>query len=294
MDAMLSPAKGKPVHSQGTDHRVAVTIAGLRQVIGIPGSRDTFTLHVAGCLEIPAGAFVGVLGQTGCGKTTLLTVLGLLRGATPGSSLDRFEMMFYGEDVPRNMADLWRHNRSGHANHYRRKHLGFALQHGELLPSLTVAENIAFPLRMNGWSRKQIANRVDHLVQAFRLYRAFEEPVSEGKSSHPSEGSRTSSLAHVRINNLSGGQYQRVALARAIAHQPEFIFVDEPTASLNRGVARIALQQLAAMRSEDGARSTTFMVTHDEQFAEEFCDVIVRMRPLASVDEGAAGEVVFG
>lgn len=307
--SLASSSAGQPV----------LTIAGLRQVIGIPGTRDTFTLHVAGRLEFQSGAFVGILGQTGCGKTTLLTVLGLLRGATAGSTLDEFQMSFRDSGAPVNLKGIWSGNRSGEANRLRRRHLGFALQNGELLPSLTVAENIAFPLCINGWPRRRLRDRVDYLVNAFRLYRSFDEPEqADGNdvTSPPVEGAQepadgrspsdasapttgTSSLASVRVNHLSGGQYQRVALARAVAHQPEFLFVDEPTASLNRGVARIALQQLAALRSEGGAQSTVFMVTHDELFAKEFCDVVVRMQPRtpakdeSSEPEGASGEVVF-
>ncbi len=274
----------------------ALSISGLRQVIRIPGGGESFTLHVRGRLRVPQGAFVGVLGQTGCGKTTLLTVLGLLRGSQPGSVLDEFKMHFREDDAPISLVEIWRRNGARAANGLRRRHFGFALQHGELLPSLTVAENIAFPLRINGWPRGRIRQRVAELTEAFRLYRSFDEgPDDAADGGHAdSPVRRVSSLASARIHHLSGGQYQRVGLARAAAHQPEFLFVDEPTASLNRSVARVALRHLSELRSHDGRRSTIFMVTHDEAFAQEFCDLIIRMRPLATdTDGGPAGEVIF-
>lgn len=289
---------------------VALVISKLKQVIRIPGGAQTFTLHVDGELRFRPGSFVGILGQTGCGKTTLLTVLGLLRGASADSTLDRFEVSLADADGPTDLVEVWKRNRSRKADKLRGRHFGFALQNGELLPSLTVAENIAFPLAINGWPRRRKSDRVEQLLDAFRLYRSFDDEgrqedgaADDGAAENSAKaGTRAAaakpaskggvlSLADVRVNYLSGGQYQRVALARAVAHRPQFLFVDEPTASLNRGVARVALGQLRALCSEEGARGAVFMVTHDELFAKEFCDRIVKLRPRSG--GGPAGEVIF-
>ena len=96
-------------------------------------------------------------------------------------------------------------------------------------------------------------------------------------------------VAASRINKLSGGEYQRVALARAIAHRPTLVFVDEPTAALNRELARGALEQLRKLQREDGQHGAVVMITHDEDLADEFADMIIRMAPCK---DRPAGEVV--
>jgi len=92
-----------------------------------------------------------------------------------------------------------------------------------------------------------------------------------------------SGLENRRLKNLSLGQYQRVALARAIAHDPELIFVDEPTASLNRETARAALQELKVLTE---GHSTVMMITHEEDLAREFCDLIIELEPVSGHPAG--------
>ena len=96
-------------------------------------------------------------------------------------------------------------------------------------------------------------------------------------------------LANSRINRLSGGEYQRVALARAIAHYPSVVFVDEPTSALNRELAHGALTVMKDLQQHRANAGITFMITHDETLAEQFCNVIVRMLPR---NDEPAGEVV--
>ena len=145
------------------------------------------------------------------------------------------------------------------------------LQSGELLTALTVRENIAFPLAVNNYPKDKVRERVDDLLNGFELLK----------------GSATNNLPDSRVNKISGGEYQRVALARAIAHRPAIVFVDEPTASLQRKTAQKALVQLCKLRSESGGRTAIVMITHDDTLAKEFADRIVRMRATSAT----SGEV---
>ena len=148
----------------------------------------------------------------------------------------------------------------------RRRHLGFALQSGELIPELTVRENIALPMRLNGVRRAECRRRVDELLDGFGLLK----------------GDAGNRVPNSRINKISGGEYQRVALARAIAHKPALVFVDEPTASLNQLTARTALRQLRILQRESGDRTVVVMITHDNTLAFEFSDLIVRMEAVSA------------
>ena len=248
--------------------KAVIRIEGLKQILHDRESGARYAVH-ADDLAVPAGSFSAILGPSGCGKTTLLSVLGLLRASTPESELGRFEMWFPGDDEPTDLTEIWKKNLRAQANAIRRKRLGFALQSGELLTALTVAENIETPLRVNGFGHRECKERVSELVQAFDLVRR--------KGSKPADSKNL--LLRSRINKLSGGEYQRVALARSIAHRPSIVFVDEPTASLNIEMARQALIQLRTLRQTGNEQSTVLMITHDTELAMEFCDFIIEMAP---------------
>ncbi len=259
-------------------------ISGLKQVLRDPGSGETFTVLVDVPIVIGAGSFVALLGPSGCGKTTLLSVLGLLRAPTAPESLDTFLMRTQRRDGSWETYDLkgiWTNRNRGRIERLRRECVGFALQSGELLSSLTVAENIAVPLRLNGTRTQKVNERVEELLLAFKLKSLNTEPATGGRSNR--------NLASQRINRLSGGEYQRVALARAIAHQPTLLFVDEPTSALNRELAYGALNELRELQCNENARGAVIMITHDEELASMFADTIIRMAPRRGA---AIGEVV--
>lgn len=251
-------------------------LEGLHHRLYDPARRQEFVIDVEGCLAVYAGEFVTVVGPNACGKTTLLSVLGLLRRPSHPETLRRFVIRAPGPAGPVSHAivEEWRHPRR--IEELRRRHLGFALQSGELVPELTVAENIAVPMRLGGAPGRACRERVAALLAGFGL---------------------GAGLARSRVHRLSGGEYQRVALARAIAHRPALVFVDEPTASLNPLTAREALGQLRALQQESGERAAVVMITHDAALAREFSDRIVRMESLgatagrvAAVEENAPGE----
>jgi putative ABC transport system ATP-binding protein len=241
----------------------------LEQRLFDPASGESFTVRVDLPLRIAPRSVVALLGPSGCGKTTLLTVLGLLRAPSHPKTIEHFVIRTRSGDgtwVTHDLKSIWISRRRRKVEALRRQHLGFALQGGELLPSLTVAENIAAPLKLNGVSRTDCSMRVSELLTSFGL----EQPAG----SNPGR-----SLAHQRVNRLSGGEYQRVALARAIAHRPTLLFVDEPTSALNRELAHGALSQLRTLQRNESSQGAAVMITHDEDLARIFADVIIRMSP---------------
>lgn len=184
------------------------------------------------------------------------------------------------------LRQFWLRRQRTQIERLRREHIGFALQNGELLPSLTVRENIAVPLRLNGLTGKRCWDRVNELLSTFRL------DGSEATDDEAARQRHLQRLAYSRINKLSGGEYQRVALARAIAHRPTLLYVDEPTSALNRELAWGALEQMRLLQCSESSQGAAVMITHDEQLAIAFADVIIRMSPVKGQPVGEVVEIV--
>jgi putative ABC transport system ATP-binding protein len=260
-----------------TDMSAILSVENLQQNLFDPDRGDRFTVTVDKPIKLMAGDFAALLGPSGCGKTTLLSVLGLLRKPSKPSEIKSFKFGI-NPDQDGNVSEVvdvskaWSANDRGLIEHLRRKHVGFSLQSGELLSSLTVAENIRLPLELNGFSDKEAAARVTELIDAFGLSRQREG------------GDGEISLAKSRINKLSGGEYQRVVLARAVAHKPDLVFVDEPTAALNHELARRSLSKLVEMQQKE--KCAILMITHDEHLAKEFANVVIRMEPVSGKPAG--------
>jgi putative ABC transport system ATP-binding protein len=292
-------------------------IEGLRQRLFDPSRGEEFVVYVEQNIAFYAGDFVSLLGPSGCGKTTLLSVLGLLRAPTDPQALKHFRLWVPEKNGRTREIDLrqtWIRNKRRVIESARRRHIGFALQSGELISSLTVRENIAAPLHLNGLRGQAVTQRVEQLIDAFRLRRrlALDAPApATGTVSQPDKAlgasspdgatavleedasQRYTSLGDATINRLSGGEYQRTALARAIAHRPAIAFVDEPTSALNRELARGSLELLRGLQAGAAAehRGVVVMITHDEQFAHEFSNVIIRMAPRKNAPAGEVIEV---
>ena len=168
---------------------------------------------------------VAVFGKSGSGKTTLLYCIGGLERPESGS------VTCFGVDI---------HSLSETSLClFQRKNLGFVFQHGNLFNYLTVFENIAFPLELNGFERKHIAKRVNELLEKIGL--------PEAGAALPYE--------------LSGGEIQRVSVARAIAHSPRLFLADEPTASLDSDTGRDLVRLMFDMGRDQGC--TLIIATHD-------------------------------
>jgi thiamine transport system ATP-binding protein len=185
-------------------------------------------------LSVVLGEILCLLGPSGCGKTTLLRVVAGLETADSG------RILFNGQ----NLGDKPVHQRG----------FGFMFQDFALFPHRTVAENVAFGLRMANWPRAQQIERVDEMLELVNL---------------PGYGKRT-------IFELSGGERQRVALARSLAPNPALLMLDEPLGSLDRGLREELVEELRRILKETGV--TALYVTHDQDEAMALGDRMVIMQ----------------
>ena len=193
---------------------------------------DTPVLHGID-LSIAQGETVCLLGPSGCGKTTLLRIIAGLEQPDAG------RVFFEGRDITATPA--------------HRRGFGLMFQDYALFPHLSVSDNIAFGLRMRGWSGPDIAARVSELLKLVEL---------EGY------GGR-------KIYELSGGQQQRVALARSLAPKPPLLMLDEPLGSLDRALRDQLLAELRRLLLQ--LHQTALYVTHDQIEAFAVADRVVLM-----------------
>ncbi|MBW6520698.1 MAG: ABC transporter ATP-binding protein [Desulfoarculaceae bacterium] len=180
---------------------------------------------------IEASSFVSFVGPSGSGKSTLLNMIGCLDPPTSGS------LEVVGQDVTSLSARA--------SARFRGDHIGFIFQDFNLIPVLTVFENIEYPLQMvQNWPIEQRQQRVQELLAAVGM---------EGQG-------------HKRPSQISGGQKQRVAVARALASKAKLILADEPTANLDRATAFKIIDLMKKMRDDFG---TSFVFsTHDSKVVE--------------------------
>ena len=188
-------------------------------------------------LTVDGGSSVAITGPSGGGKSTLLGVIGGLARPTWGT-------VRIGDAK---ISDLSERDRSD----FRRSHIGFVYQADNLLPFLTLLENVGLQLSLNGKSS------------------------GTGRSLAVLADLGLAGLAYRLPDHLSGGQRQRAAVARAIVHQPKIILADEPTGALDTANAAGVIDLLLAMQREIGA--TLIMVTHDRDAARRL-DRQVRLR----------------
>ncbi len=192
------------------------------------GSTDVHAL--AGVtLRFERGAFWAVMGPSGSGKSTLLNLMGCLDRPTSG------RCFVDGHNV----ADL----DDDRLSELRLRRVGFIFQNFNLIPQLTVEENIQLPMFYLGWESRRSARRATELAEMVGL------------------GDR---LAH-RPTQLSGGQQQRVAVARALANDPPILFADEPTGNLDTATGEQILDLIDRLNQEG---RTIIMVTHESAIAQ--------------------------
>jgi len=179
-------------------------------------------------LQIEPGVFCAIMGPSGSGKSTMLNVLGCLDRPTSGI------YRLAGNDVSTlNDDDL---------SDLRLKYLGFVFQSFNLIPQLTVRENIALPLFYLGWDASKSAERATELAEMVGLGNRVNHKPSE----------------------LSGGQQQRVAIARALANDPKIILADEPTGNLDTATGEQVMDLLKTLNQQG---KTIIMVTHEPDIA---------------------------
>jgi ABC-type Fe3+/spermidine/putrescine transport system ATPase subunit len=186
-------------------------------------------------LKVERKEFFTILGPSGCGKTTLLHIIAGL--VTPDSG----KILFDGKDVT---------NEPPH-----KRDIGMVFQDLALFPHMTVAENIAFGLKLRNKSEQEIKARVKEMLELVRLN------PSEVWNKYPAQ--------------LSGGQQQRVALARALAVEPRLLLLDEPLSHVDYKIKQELLAELRRIHKETGV--TTLYVTHDQNEAMYLSDRIAVM-----------------
>jgi len=190
-------------------------------------------------LEFKGGEFAAIAGPSGSGKSTFLHLAGCLDTLTGG------RMVFGGADtgqMSRNQLAI-----------LRRHSIGFIFQAYNLIPVLSVEENISFPLTLMGVEKKEIKERAAKVLREVGL-----------------EG-----MAKRRPREMSGGQQQRVAIARALVKKPSLILADEPTANLDSTIGREILELMVALNKSEG---TTFIFSTHDQMVMDYARRLVRIR----------------
>ena len=204
-----------------------VTTQGLEKIYEVGTSKILVLKDIN--LEIPRAKFVVICGASGSGKTTLLNIVGGIDRLTKG------KIIVAEQDLTNQDEDF--------LSDFRCNKVGFVFQAYNLVSTLTVAENIAFPMEWTRTPEKEVEKRVEELLAIVGL---------EHRANHfPSQ--------------LGGGEQQRVAFARALANNPELILADEPTGNLDVKNAQKILQVLQFLKSQG---KTVIVSTHDPQIRE--------------------------
>jgi putative spermidine/putrescine transport system ATP-binding protein len=198
-------------------------------------------------LAIEQGEFVSFLGPSGCGKTTILRMVAGFERPSAGT------IHINGKDV----TDLRANQRN----------VGMVFQAYALFPNMTVAENVAFGMKVAKWPAAEIAARVEEMLQLIKLPH----------------------LAARYPYQLSGGQQQRVALARALAGKPQVLLLDEPLSALDAKIRISLREEIRALQRKLGI--TTIFVTHDQEEALSMSDRIVVMNEGRAEQVGTPSEI---
>ncbi len=197
-------------------------------------------------LDLPRGQYLSIMGPSGSGKSTLMNIIGCLDRPTEGAYL------LGGDDVAK-MDDT-------ELSRVRGRHLGFVFQAFNLIPQLTVQENVAVPLFYQGIPAGERNRRAAAVLERVEL--------ADRMSHRPAQ--------------LSGGQMQRVAIARALVNEPSILLADEPTGNLDTKTGDTILALFDELHAQG---LTIVMVTHDPGMADR-CERVVRLRDgLIDVDE---------
>lgn len=197
-------------------------------------------------LTVNDGEFIGIMGPSGSGKSTFLNLLATIDQPTSG------QILLNGKN-PNQL------NQEQIAK-FRRRELGFIFQSFNLMPTLTVEENIVLPLTLDGEKISVMKRQLNLLADRLGI----------------------AGLLKKRIAEISGGQAQRVAVARAMIHQPQLLLADEPTGNLDTKSSKDVMQLLQQLNENEQA--TILMVTHDP-LAASYCKRIVFIKDGQLVDE---------
>jgi putative ABC transport system ATP-binding protein len=223
---MMTIGNGNAVHADRVSRHYEMGAAVIRAV-------DDVTL------EVRSGEFVALLGSSGSGKSTLLNLMAGLDRPTGGA------IFANGKDLSKlSSLELAR---------YRSRTVGMVFQSFNLLPRMTLQENVELPLRLA---------EVDRAERGARVQEALERVHLEKRLTH-------------RPSEMSGGEQQRAALARALVNRPSLLFADEPTGNLDSATGESIMLLLKEIQQKLGM--TIVMVTHERPLAERFADRIAAL-----------------
>ncbi|TVY00354.1 methionine ABC transporter ATP-binding protein [Paenibacillus cremeus] len=227
-----------------------IQLKGIQKQYGTGAAQVTALKHID--LTVNKGEIFGIIGHSGAGKSTLIRTINLLERPSAGQVLiDGVDMTALG---------------TGRLQEERRT-IGMIFQHFNLLTSDTVAENIAFPLRLAGQSKAQVAARVQELIGLVGL---------DGHGDkYPSQ--------------LSGGQKQRVGIARALATNPKVLLCDEATSALDPQTTQSILSLLLSINKE--LQITIVLITHEMQVIRSICDRVAVIDGGEIVEAGPVTDV---
>lgn len=191
-------------------------------------------------VDIVEGEFISIVGQSGCGKTTLLNILSTLDKPTTG------EVLFKGNQL--------NEFSNGRLSGFRNNNIGFIFQYHYLIPEFTALENVLIPTWISrDQDKDKNLNRAKELLEKMGLKDRMDN----------------------KANNLSGGQQQRVSIARALINNPAVVFADEPTGNLDSDISDEVLHMMRSINKEIG---TAFLiVTHDKSVADQ-SDRVIEMK----------------
>jgi len=219
-----------------TSDDIAVSCRGVTKVYHAGGTEVVALRGID--LDVRTGELMMLVGPSGCGKTTLISVIaGIL-------DQDEGECHVFGNDF-KSMGDRAR-------TAYRGQNIGFVFQAFNLLPTLTAAENVAVPMLINRYPRRDALERAEEALRRVGL--------DNRRRSLPKE--------------LSGGQQQRVAIARALVHSPKLIVCDEPTSALDHETGHRVMELMREVAV--GADRALVIVTHDARIFE-FADRVAKL-----------------
>ncbi|HEY9624757.1 MAG TPA: ATP-binding cassette domain-containing protein [Crinalium sp.] len=233
------------------DHEIAIAFTDVRKVYA-QGNHPITALDGVS-LQVKSGEIYGVLGQSGAGKSTLIRCVNQLEKPTSGS------VQVNGQE----MTQL-----AGKELRQARQHIGMIFQHFNLLSSRTVAQNVAFPLEIIGYTKLQRRAKVEELLALVGL---------EGKANaYPAQ--------------LSGGQKQRVGIARALAGEPKVLLSDEATSALDPQTTRSILDLLRDLNRRIGL--TILLITHEMSVVKHICDSVAVLHAGRIVEEGRVADLI--
>ncbi|MCK6476679.1 MAG: ABC transporter ATP-binding protein [Phycisphaerales bacterium] len=225
-----------PLNGTANGGGMAVSCRGVTKTYGTGGAAVRALRGVD--LDVRQGELMMLVGPSGCGKTSLISVIaGVL-------DRDGGDCTVFGEDFARMS--------SRERTSFRGRNIGFVFQAFNLIPTLNIAENVAVPLLINGWSMVKAVGESRRVLEQVGLGDRWKDVPSR----------------------LSGGQQQRVAIARALVHHPRLIVCDEPTSALDHATGEKVMELLK--ETAVGRGKSLVVVTHDARIFQ-FADRIARM-----------------